>query len=112
MVKSIITLLVLTVSLTLFSQSWNIDYNLNQSDFDNTWSVNLKVSENVATFNWEKDEVSTIVVMSESVNSFQFEVDAFMTSELHLNSLQPGTYKVMFLDDCRAIMSKKEFTIK
>ena len=110
--KSIITLLVLTVSLTLFSQSWNIDYNLNQSDFDNNWSVNLKVSENVATSNWEKDEVLTIVVMSESVNSFQFEVDAFMTSELHLNSLQPGTYKVMFLDDCRAIMTKKEFTIK
>lgn len=110
--KNIITLLFLTLSLTLFSQSWNSDYNLDQSDFDNTWSVNLKVSENVATFNWEKDVVTTIVVTSESPNSVQFEVDAFMTSELHLNSLQPGTYKVMFLDDCRAIMTKKEFTIK
>lgn len=110
--KNIITLLFLTPSLTLFSQSWNSDYNLNQSDFDNTWSVDLKVSENEATFNWEKDVVTTIVVTSESPNPVQFEVDAFMTSELHLNSLQPGTYKVMFLDDCRAIMTKKEFTIK
>jgi hypothetical protein len=108
--KKILLLLILFTSFNLLSQKYNLDYNHNMNILDRTWLIDTKIIENTVIFNWEKDIVTYILIKS---NDLVFpKVDAFMTSQLTLNSLNIGKYEVIFLDDCNAILCTKEFEIK
>lgn len=108
--KKILLILTLFTSFNLLSQKYNMDYNYNS--IDRVWSIDTKIIDNTVVFNWEKDIVTYIHIKS-SDNELVFpKVDAFMTSQLTLNSLNIGKYEVLFLDDCSAIMYTKEFEIK
>lgn len=109
--KNTILFLLTLISFNSLSQKYNIDYNFNSREFDRTWKVNMTVIENQVFFNWEKDIITSIVIKSTDDNFFP-KIDAYMTSQLTLNNLNTGNYKVIFLDDCNAIMDIKEIEIK
>lgn len=111
--KNILLLLLILISFNSLSQSYNSDYNFNSKPFDRTWKVNIIILENQVIFSWEKDIITSIFIKSTDNDDMFFpKIDAFMTSQLVLNSLSKGKYKVIFLDDCNAIMDEKEFEIK
>lgn len=109
--KILLTSLTLIISITIFSQyRYNNDYDYNK--FEKTWQISTKIVNDQVIFNWEEDIVTSIIIKSLDNEFFFPKVDAFMTSQLTLNSLTKGKYEVIFLDDCNAIMDKKEFEIK
>jgi hypothetical protein len=110
--KKLILFFSLIFSYSLHSQSYNLDHNFNSKPFDRTWEVTMNIIENQVFFNWEKDIVTSIVIKSTDDNIFFPKIDAYMTSQLTLNNLNSGNYKIIFLDDCNAIMDEKQFQIK
>jgi len=110
--KILFTSLIVLISTVIFSQyRYNNDYDYNNG-IEKTWKISTKIINDQVIFNWEKDIVTSIIIKSLDGESFFPKVDAFMTSQLTLNSLNKGKYEVIFLDDCNAIMDKKEFEIK
>lgn len=110
--KNILLLFLILISFNSLSQSYNLDYNFNSKPFDKTWKVNMTIIDNQIIFNWEKDIITSIFIKSTDDNLFFPKINAFMTSQLVLNSLSKGEYKVIFLDDCNAVMDEKEFEVK
>lgn len=101
------------ISFNLLSQRYNMDYSFSSNILSNkVWVIDAKVIEGQIIFNWEKDIVTWITIQSIDSDFFFPKIDAYMTSQLVLNSLSKGSYKVQFLDDCNAIMDIKEFEIK
>lgn len=108
--KNTLLLLLILISFNSLSQKYNMDYDRNS--IGGTWVINFKIIDNQVIFSWEKDIVTSIVIKSLDSELFFPKIDAFMESQLVLNSLSKGIYKVIFLDDCNEIMNEKKFDIK
>lgn len=99
--KKIIILFTLILSNTIYSQSFNRSSQIKQ-----------ETTTSQIIFYWDKDVVSSIVIKSLD-DDFTFpKIDAFLTTQLTLNSLSSGNYEVIFLDNCSAIIDIKQFEIK
>jgi len=110
--KKIILSLFIINSINCISQRYNLDYNKNSFPYDKTWSIQSKIINNQVFFEWEKAIVTSIIIKSFDNDLYFPKVDVFMISQLTLQDLVKGKYEVIFLDDCNAIMDKKEFEIK
>jgi hypothetical protein len=110
--KNILLLFTTLISFNLMSQRYNLDYDYNMKESGKTWVINTEIVGNQVIFNWEKDIVTSITIKSLDNDIFFPRIDAFMNSQLVLNSLAKGRYKLQFLDDCNAIMDIKEIEIK
>lgn len=89
-----------------------MDYDYNMTNYGKTWIINTKIIGEQIIFNWEKDIVTWVTIQSLEEDEFFPRIDAFMTSQLVLNNLSKGKYKIQFLDDCSAIMDIKEIEVK